>query len=139
MSGERVAPSGRKPGALLRVDPASFAASPLPIMSRLARRPERLVIAQVGTQRFVILTRPADARAFLGLDGDGLAKSYGSIRFIIGNGILTSHGQIWRTVRERIQPAFAPPRLVDMGADIVGAFDIVIAGSTTRPNNSRST
>ncbi|MDZ4736586.1 MAG: cytochrome P450 [Rhodospirillaceae bacterium] len=126
MSGERVAPSGRQPGALLRVDPASFAASPLPIISRLARRPERLIIAEVGTQRFVILTRPADARAFLGLDGDGLAKSYGSIRFIIGNGILTSHGQIWRTVRERIQPAFAPPRLVDMGADIVDAFDIVI-------------
>ncbi|MEX1109055.1 MAG: cytochrome P450, partial [Dongiaceae bacterium] len=126
MSGERAASTGRQAGTRLRVDPASFAAAPLPIIARLARRPERLVLAEVGKQRFIVLTRPADARAFLGLDGDGLAKSYGSIRFIIGNGILTSHGQTWRAVRERIQPAFAPPRLVDMGADIVDAFDIVI-------------
>ncbi|MEX2201575.1 MAG: cytochrome P450 [Dongiaceae bacterium] len=126
MSGERSNQIGANAGTRLRIDPASFAASPLPIISRLSRRPERMVLAEVGNQRFILLNRPADARAFLGLDGDGLAKSYGAVRFIIGNGILTSHGQVWRAVRERIQPAFAPPRLADMGTDIVDSFDIVI-------------
>jgi cytochrome P450 len=126
LSGEGTESVDVRTGIRLRVDPASFAAAPLPIISRLSRRPERLVLAEVGNQRFTILTRPADARMFLGLDGDGLAKSYGAVRFIIGNGILTSHGQTWRAVREAIQPAFAPPRLANMAIDIVEGFDLVI-------------
>lgn len=111
---------------LLRVDPHRFMRSPLPLIASLARRPERLILVEAGTQRFLLLNRPADARELLTLDGYGLAKSYGAVRYIIGNGILTSHGETWQVVRELLQPAFQQDRLANMAPDITAAFDPVI-------------
>lgn len=111
---------------LVRVDPKRFLASPLPVIANIARRPERLCLVAAGAQRFMQLNRPSEARALLSLDGDGLAKSYGAVRYIIGNGILTSYGKTWHAVRERLQPAFHQDRLVNMAPDVAAAFDPVI-------------
>ena len=110
----------------VRVDPRRFAASPLPVLANLARLPERLILVEAGTQRFMLLNRASDARELLALDGYGLAKSYGAVRFIIGNGILTSHGKTWEVVRDRLQPAFQQDRLANMAPDINAAFDPVV-------------
>jgi cytochrome P450 len=112
--------------AHIRVDPRRFATAPLPVLAAMARRPERMILVEAGTQRFMLLNRPADAREFLALDGFGLAKSYGAVRYIIGDGILTSHGRTWQVVRERLQPAFQQDRLANMAPDIAAAFDPVI-------------
>ncbi len=113
-------------GRRVRVDPQRFAASPLPTIANLARRPERLILVEAGTQRFLLLNRPSDARELLAMDGYGLSKSYGAVRYIIGNGILTSHGKTWEVVRDRLQPAFQQDRLANMAPDINAAFDPVV-------------
>jgi cytochrome P450 len=112
--------------ARVRLDPQRFEASPLPAIAHLARRPERMIMVSVGTQSFMLLNRASDARDLLTKDGYGLAKSYGAVRYIIGNGILTSHGRTWEVVRDRLQPAFQQDRLANMAPDINEAFDPVV-------------
>jgi len=127
-----------KIGARVRLDPQRFEASPLPAIAQLARRPERLIMISVGTQSFMLLNRATDARELLTRDGYGLAKSYGAVRFIIGNGILTSHGKTWEVVRDRLQPAFQQDRLANMAPDINAAFDPVVEGWIADANGDTS-
>lgn len=128
MSGEPISRERTPTIRRMHVDQRRFASSPLPTLAGLARMPDQMILVHAGTQRFMLLNRPADARELLALDGDGLMKSYGAVRYIIGNGILTSHGDIWRVVRERLQPAFQADRLANMAPDIVAGFDPVIDG-----------
>ena len=58
---------------------------------------------------FFVLTRPEYAKHVLAANQDNYVKAftYRPLRALIGNGLLTSEGELWRRHRRLIQPMFA--------------------------------
>ena len=81
-------------------------------LARVRAGPLRLaVIADPGLAR-TLLTMPTGVRKGRGID---------ALRFLLGDGLLTSEADLHRRQRRLVNPAFHPGRLARYGRDAVGA------------------
>jgi cytochrome P450 len=95
----------------LRRSPTRFfcdLAAEHPVTARVTIGPERAVVVNDPSLARELLT----TRAKVTVKGRGLARA----RFLLGDGLLTSEGEVHRERRRRVQPAFARDRLDDYRA-----------------------
>lgn len=67
-----------------------------------------------GPQRYVIVHRPDDIRHVLLQNRDNYPKSvnYRGIKLVLGQGLVTSEGELWKRQRKLAQPAFHHQSLI---------------------------
>jgi cytochrome P450 len=111
--------SGRPGRDRLDVDQSALGAlvrlrrSPLPFLTGLAATHPRTATLRIGPERVVVVNDADLAHELLTLraratvKGRGLARA----RFLLGDGLLTSEGDVHRTRRRRVQPAFHRARV----------------------------
>ncbi|GFH39251.1 cytochrome P450 [Streptomyces pacificus] len=71
------------------------------------------VRVSLGPKKMYIFNRPDYAKHVLADNAAGYRKGIGLVesRKVLGDGLLTSEGELWRTQRRTVQPAFRPGRI----------------------------
>lgn len=96
-------------------------------LGEVGRRFERYgdIYRVVGRSGELLVARdPAVAREVLLTQGTNFGKGHSAfarLRRVLGEGLLTSEGEVWRRQRSMLQPAFARTRLREYGAAMVSA------------------
>lgn len=103
------APGGRLLGGHLR----EFRRDALGFLARCARGYGDVVPLRFGPRRGVLLSRPHCVESVLVTQSRSFVKSpgYRLMGELLGNGLLTSDGQLWRSQRRLLQPAFDGSRV----------------------------
>jgi cytochrome P450 len=81
-----------------------------------------LTRVKAGPLRFAVIADPGLARALL-TRPTGVRKGRGidALKFLLGDGLLTSEAELHRRQRRLVNPAFQPSRIAGYGADFVRA------------------
>lgn len=110
------------PGALFRLwhDPIAFLSETAPRHGAVAR-------FSVLGRDVIVVADPDVARQVLHQNAAKYRKNFGALRDLIGQGVLTAEGALWRRLRELEQPVFRPSRMPGSVAAIVAAADGTIA------------
>ncbi len=98
-------PNGRAAALML----ATMVRDPLPVYLSLATRYGDAVRVPISPRNSLfMLSRPEHAEHVLAQNQDNYVKAftYRPLRALIGNGLLTSEGEVWRRHRKVIQPLF---------------------------------
>ncbi|MEV0887805.1 cytochrome P450 [Streptomyces microflavus] len=71
------------------------------------------VRVSMGPKKMYIFNRPDYAKHVLADNADNYHKGIGLVesRKVLGDGLLTSEGELWRSQRRNVQPAFKPGRI----------------------------
>ncbi|MCA9716669.1 MAG: cytochrome P450 [Myxococcales bacterium] len=79
------------------------------------------VLLRFGPIRFVLINRPDDIRHVLVKNHKNYSKSrtYEPLSLVLGDGLVTSEGELWRRQRKLMQPAFHRQRLVEFADAMV--------------------
>ena len=93
----------------------------LPGLIRLANTEGDRLEVRLGRARLLLLSAPADVHEVLVSQYRAFHKPEGPISFrrVLGDGVLTSEGEIWRRGRRLILPAFHSDALQPLGAKMV--------------------
>lgn len=77
---------------------------------RLQRAHGDRVRIRIGFEDFLLLSDVRDVRHVLVTNANGYAKSehYRGLKAVLGRGLVTSEGALWRRQRKLVQPAFRP-------------------------------
>lgn len=103
-------------------------ADPLRFCSRAAARHGGLVRLKLGPARLYLVTHPDHVRHVLADNADNYWKGAMShrARFVLGDGLVTSEGDFWRSQRKRIQPAFHGRRVAALADGMTAAVEPVL-------------
>jgi len=98
-----------------------FSADRLGSLSRWAREYGNLVSARFGPKRILFANHPELVEEVLVHQNRKFIKHYRlrQARSTLGNGLLTSEGEFWRTQRKLAQPAFHRDRVAAYGRIMV--------------------
>ncbi|MGE3967933.1 MAG: cytochrome P450 [Dongiaceae bacterium] len=109
-------------GALFRIwrDPIGF-------FSETALRYGAVARFSIAGRDVIVVADPDVARQVLHQNAARYRKNFGALRDLIGQGVLTAEGALWRRLRELEQPVFRPSRMPDSAPSIVAAADATIA------------
>jgi cytochrome P450 len=91
-----------------------FARDPIGFMARSARAYGPVVRWEFPTERGFLITGPKEVERILVTENQHYAKGrlfQQSAQPLLGEGLLTSEGELWRRQRHRIEPSFHPDRL----------------------------
>src|SRR5215469_2341644 len=97
---------------------AGMLGDPLAGYVRLAARYGDAVRVPFAPRRYwFVLSRPEHAEHVLAANQDNYVKafSYRPLRALVGNGLLTSEGEMWRKHRRLIQPVFSRREVTGFG------------------------
>ena len=102
---------------------------PLGLFRRAVRDHGPRVRFRFGPYNLLLLNRPEDIRHVLVENHDNYVKSpsYSALRAILGRGLLTSEGELWRRQRKLLQPVFQPRHLADFAAEMARFADATAA------------
>lgn len=105
--------------------------NPLAFLLDVARTYGDVASYQLGPLRSHLVSHPDGVRHVLQENVKNYTKdhfSYGMIRWVAGNGLLTSRGDFWLRQRRLAQPAFHRQRIAAMAANMVAATNQHIEG-----------
>src|SRR4029079_6918358 len=110
--------SGRPPGpkgTLLGGNARQFRAALLNFLLETAREYGPLTSFRIGPRRVFLASGPDLIEQVLVTDARHYIKHFGARAFkpVLGNGLVTSEGALWRRQRKLIQPAFLKTRVQD--------------------------
>lgn len=100
-------PPGPK-GTLLAGSNREFAKRRLPFLLELAHVYGPVVGFRLGPRKVVLVSEPSLIEQILVTDAKRYIKHFGAraYKVLLGNGLVTSEGELWREQRRLIQPAF---------------------------------
>lgn len=110
---------------------------PLRLLMEARRDHGPTVGFRFGTQRYVVVHRPEDIRHVLVTHRDNYPKSrnYRGLRLVLGDGLLTSEGELWKRQRKLTQPAFHHQAMVGLAesmgrctSDMLDRWDRELSG-----------
>jgi len=109
-------------GALFRLwrDPIAF-------FSKTALRHGAVSRFSILGRDVIVVADPDVVRQVLHQNAASYRKNFGALRDLIGQGVLSAEGALWRRLRELEQPVFRPSRMPRSASTIVAAADAVIA------------
>ncbi|MCA9689426.1 MAG: cytochrome P450, partial [Myxococcales bacterium] len=102
---------------------------PLGVLTETMRSRDQ-VRWQVGPFRFIVVNHPDDVRHVLITNQRNYIKSrtYKPLSLVLGSGLVTSEGELWKRQRRLVQPAFHHRRLAEFADTMVAcARDLVDA------------
>jgi cytochrome P450 len=95
---------------------------PIAVFQRAAALGDDLVRLPVGTRSVYVLRRTEDVKRVLQEYAQNYSKKtrgYAALRFVLGNGLITSQGDFWLRQRRLAQPSFHRQRLAQFGVRMV--------------------
>lgn len=104
--------------------------SPLDLFPELRRRYGRIVQFRAGPRTVLLLSDPAAIEQVLITQNQSFVKGFalGRTRRILGDGLLTSEGELWRSERRLLQPAFHSSHIPDFAEEIGRVAQSQVAG-----------
>ena len=127
---------GRTPpgpsGHLLLGNVPAFRRDPLAFLIGAVRDWGDVVALRIGRQHAYLIWRPQDVQHVLQNDGSRYSKnaaSLGRLSAVLGRGLVTSTGELWRRQRHIVQPAFQPKggALLSLGPVVTNAVTELMA------------
>lgn len=103
-------------------------------MMRDAARLSDAVRVAMGPKKMYIFNRPDYAKHVLADNAANYHKGIGLVesRRILGDGLLTSEGELWRAQRANVQPAFRPRRIAEQAGAVAEEAAALVALLRTR-------
>lgn len=101
---------------------------PLAFILKMAREYGDVACYRLGPMPAFLITHPDGVRQVLQENVKNYTKdhfSYGMVRWVIGNGLLTSQGDFWLRQRRLAQPAFHRQRIGAMAENMITASQAV--------------
>ena len=117
-------PTGPRPVPLLQLLRGGWNTDPLARWTRIREQHPDVARYRVGFDDIHFISHPDGARRVLQDNVANYSKqhaSYGMLRRLLGNGLVTSEGSFWLRQRRLAQPAFHRERIAAMGARITAA------------------
>lgn len=98
-------------------------------MMRDAARLSDAVRVAMGPKKMYIFNRPDYAKHVLADNAANYHKGIGLVesRKILGDGLLTSEGELWRAQRTNVQPAFRPRRIAEQAGAVAEEAAALVA------------
>ncbi|GAA2268757.1 cytochrome P450 [Streptomyces atrovirens] len=105
----------------------------LGMMEDAARLSDAVRVA-MGPKKMYIFNRPDYAKHVLADNAANYHKGIGLVesRKILGDGLLTSEGELWRAQRTNVQPAFRPRRIAEQAGAVAEEAAALVALLRTR-------
>src|SRR6202044_3079460 len=102
-----------------------FASSPLSWLRATADQYGDVVSMKVLGRPWVLVSHPDDIERFLVKEARIMKRDDGAaiIRRVLGQGLLTSEGDLWKRQRKLMAQAFSPKRIHDYAAGMVRVTD----------------
>lgn len=120
----------RPKGSLLIGHFGAYRRDPLGFLTRCARAYGDLVLLRFGLARVVVLSHPDLIEDVLVRKHQAFGKSrfvLKGVRPVLGNGLFSSAGDLWRRQRRMMQPAFHRARIAAYGEVMVAATQRMLA------------
>lgn len=126
-------PPGPGTLATLAIGPR-FRRDPLGTTASVVRRYGDVICSRFGPWRFYTVFQPAHVQHVLHDHHDNYVKGalVARARILIGDGLVTSEGTLWRRQRRTIQPAFHRPSIVTLAPAITAGVETMLAGWNRR-------
>lgn len=93
-----------------------------------------LVQIDVGPRHFYLVSHPDQIKYILQDNSKNYVKGYETVRPLLGQGLVTSDGELWLRQRRLMQPLFNRPSLALIYPQMTGAATELIAAWHRRPN-----
>jgi cytochrome P450 len=95
--------------------------NPLALYLRLVRDYGDLVYFRIGSIGYALVNDPGAIRRVMQEDQDNFPKGpgYDRLRTVVGNGLLTSQGELWRKQRKLSAPAFNHQKIMAACCEVV--------------------
>ncbi|MCE7079506.1 cytochrome P450 [Streptomyces sp. ST2-7A] len=99
-------------------------------MMREAARTGDAVRVGLGPRTMYIFNRPEYAKHVLSDNGANYRKGIGLVesRKALGDGLLTSDGEVWREQRDIVRPAFRPGRIIERAPIVAREAERLVTG-----------
>jgi cytochrome P450 len=122
-------PAGPRGSTLVRALAARRGELIVDFFTQVAREYPRLAHTRVAGEHLYLLSAPDLIREVLVAQGRHVVKSRGlqNARLLVGDGLLTSEGEVHRRQRRLVQPAFHERRMAQYAAEMVSASDAHVA------------
>lgn len=121
-----------------------FVRGQLPWLQGLVDRHGDIVRLKMLGAEWFIVSHPDDIERILVKDARVMKRDAGIdiVRRILGNGLLTSEGDLWKRQRKLMSQAFTPKRIAEYGAAMVRVGDVALTrwrdGETTNLHRETS-
>lgn len=120
------------PGLPLLGSLLAFRGNPFQTLLDWHRRYGEVVAYRLGPRLFHMVSHPALAEAVLIEHQDRFIKMYETgkpvgISLVLGQGLVTSRGELWKRQRRMMQPIFHRSRLADFGGRVTATGEAVVA------------
>ena len=130
------------PGAVFSFNIMEGWRDPIGMMRRQTERHGDIVWMRFGPVRYVVVNHPDGVRRILVENAANYAKSesYKGLKLVLGEGLVTSEGELWKRQRKLAQPAFHRERLMAFASqmcDLTGGM--IRAGIRKHRAHSTST
>jgi len=100
-----------------------------PVMQRGWQRYGDTFRVDIGPKRMVVIIHPDDAEKVLISDRDNFYKgpSYDFFRVLVGDGMVTNEGEMWRARRRVAQPSFNKGTVTALAGKMTAATEVMLA------------
>ncbi|SNZ14958.1 Cytochrome P450 [Natronoarchaeum philippinense] len=110
-----------------------YVQDPLAFFEDLAREYGPVAAYEIGGEQFVQVSDPELVRRVLVDDNDAFVKGeqfMETLKPVLGDGLLTSEGELWRSQRHTVEPSFYPEMLASYATEMTDATERALADWT---------